>query len=76
MFLSLYDDADGRLLYANCGHNPPVLLRKDGNVERLRPTAPVLGVFEDWECQTHEVGLESGLFVGAITRGRWRPWST
>src|SRR5207245_9008269 len=35
LFLGLYDDASRRLLYANCGHNPPMVLRRDGRVERL-----------------------------------------
>ncbi len=69
MFLGLYDDANRRLLYANCGHNPPVVLRKDGSVERLCPTAPVLGVFEEWECHAREVGLESGDLLTVFSDG-------
>jgi sigma-B regulation protein RsbU (phosphoserine phosphatase) len=60
LFLGLYDDANRRLLYANCGHNPPVVLRKEGSVERLSATATVLGLFEEWECRTCELRLESG----------------
>ena len=71
LFLGLYDDADRRLLYANCGHNPPVVLRSDGSVRRLTPTAPVLGLLEEWECTACEVRLDEGdllvLFSDGIT---------
>jgi phosphoserine phosphatase RsbU/P len=50
MFFSLYDDASRTLRYVNCGHNPPVLLRTTGVIERLEATATVLGPFEQWEC--------------------------
>jgi sigma-B regulation protein RsbU (phosphoserine phosphatase) len=35
------------LTYVNAGHNPPFLVRADGEVERLQPTAMVLGVAAD-----------------------------
>jgi phosphoserine phosphatase RsbU/P len=50
MFFSLYDDASRTLRYVNCGHNPPVLLRANGAIERLEATATVLGLFEQWDC--------------------------
>src|SRR5687768_13751346 len=54
-FFSEFDDRTGRLRYANCGHLPGLLLlRRDGAVERLESTAPVLGLFADWECCTAE----------------------
>ena len=36
------------LAYANAGHFPPILLRADGQAERLAPTGLVLGVAADW----------------------------
>ena len=58
LFIGVYDDAARRLVYANCGHNPPLLLRGAGGAgERLEPTAPVLGILEDWDCTTGEVAL-------------------
>ena len=38
---------DGRLAYCNAGHNPPILVRADGNVRRLDVGGMILGVFED-----------------------------
>src|ERR1022692_410084 len=57
-FLGHYTDATRTLRYANCGHNPPLLLRKGGVVERLAATATVLGLFSDWECSTASIQLQ------------------
>ena len=48
------------LRYVNCGHNPPILLRSDGAVERLEATATVLGLFEEWDCTVEEKQLAPG----------------
>ena len=69
LFLGLYDDASRRLVYANCGHNPPILLRADGTVRRLAPTAPVLGLLEDWECVAGELTLEIGDLLALFSDG-------
>jgi sigma-B regulation protein RsbU (phosphoserine phosphatase) len=60
LFFADYDDASRRLRYANCGHNPPVLARAGGGVERLSATTTVLGLFEDWECSLAEQTLHPG----------------
>ena len=60
LFLGEYDDADRRLRYVNCGHNPPLLLRADGRLERLLPTAMVVGLIEEWTCEVAETGMNSG----------------
>jgi phosphoserine phosphatase RsbU/P len=56
-----YDDTARRLVYVNCGHNPPILLRANGRIERLEATATVMGLFDRWECSTREVRLASGM---------------
>jgi serine phosphatase RsbU (regulator of sigma subunit) len=74
LFLADYDDATGRLRYANCGHLPPLLLHADSTVCRLTPTATVLGMFEEWECAVSEVRLEPGdtllLYTDGATEAR------
>jgi len=74
LFLADYDDATGRLRYANCGHLPPLLLHADSTVCRLTPTATVLGMFEEWECAVSEVRLEPGdtllMFTDGATEAR------
>ena len=68
-FFGHYSDATRTLCYANCGHNPPILLRDGGEVERLEATATVLGLFSDWECSTASVQLEKGDVLGIYTDG-------
>lgn len=69
MFFGLYDDATRKLRYANCGHNPPLLLRREGAAERLMATATVLGAFENWECSIAEVELAPGDVLAIYTDG-------
>jgi sigma-B regulation protein RsbU (phosphoserine phosphatase) len=68
-FFGRYSDATRTLHYVNCGHNPPVLLRKGGEVERLAATATVLGLFLNWECSVAEAHLESGDILSIFTDG-------
>jgi sigma-B regulation protein RsbU (phosphoserine phosphatase) len=42
----------------NAGHNPPILLRSDGRVERLQPTAMVLGVVTDTVVESQQVEIK------------------
>jgi serine phosphatase RsbU (regulator of sigma subunit)/CheY-like chemotaxis protein len=69
LFFGRYSDATRTLHYVNCGHNPPVLLRKGGAVERLDATATVLGLFSDWDCSVAEARLETGDVLCIYTDG-------
>ncbi len=69
MFFSIYDDQRRTLHYVNCGHNPPVLLRANGEVERLEATATVLGLFEQWDCTVAELQLAPGDLLVIYTDG-------
>ena len=68
-FYSEFDDQAGRLRYANCGHLPALVLRGAGEVERLEPTATVLGLFSSWECRTAELHLSGGDLLAIYTDG-------
>jgi sigma-B regulation protein RsbU (phosphoserine phosphatase) len=70
LFLAVYDDASRELEYVNCGHNPPLLFRAaGGGVERLSATASVIGISENWECETKIVRLEPGDTLVIYTDG-------
>jgi len=69
LFCGHYDDRTRSLRYVNCGHNPPLLLRKHGTVERLVPTAMVLGVFGEWQCSVGETRLDEGDVLTVYTDG-------
>jgi sigma-B regulation protein RsbU (phosphoserine phosphatase) len=69
VFFGDYDDASRYLRYANCGHNPPLLLRANGELQRLGATATVLGLFKDWKCTVEKVSLRPGDMVLIYTDG-------
>jgi serine phosphatase RsbU (regulator of sigma subunit)/catechol 2,3-dioxygenase-like lactoylglutathione lyase family enzyme len=69
LFFAEYDDTVCRLRYANCGHLPALLLRKDCTVERLGATATVLGIFKDWDCEIGECQLRPGDTLALYTDG-------
>jgi serine phosphatase RsbU (regulator of sigma subunit) len=69
LFFGMYDDRTRRLRYANCGHVPPFLMRAGGAVDRLEPTATVLGVFSNWSCEEGTVELCSGDTLVMFTDG-------
>ena len=60
LFFAIYDDRARKLRYANCGHVAPLLLRADGRIERLDPTATMLGAFREWTSTEAETALYPG----------------
>jgi serine phosphatase RsbU (regulator of sigma subunit) len=69
LFIAVYDEGCGRLMYVNCGHLAPILLRRAGGVERLESTATVLGVFEVWECSVGDVEVRGGDLLVVFSDG-------
>ena len=68
-FFGDYQDSTRRLRFANCGHNPPFLVRANGTVERLYTTATVLGLFENWEASVCDAQIASGDLLVIYTDG-------
>jgi serine phosphatase RsbU (regulator of sigma subunit)/catechol 2,3-dioxygenase-like lactoylglutathione lyase family enzyme len=69
LFFAEYDDAAGRLRYANCGHLSALLLRKDESVDRMDATATVLGIFQKWDCEIGEQEILPGDTLALYTDG-------
>jgi serine phosphatase RsbU (regulator of sigma subunit) len=69
LFFAEYDDSSRRLRYANCGHLPALLLRRDNSLERLDSTATVLGVFKNWDCAISEIQLTPDDILALYTDG-------
>jgi serine phosphatase RsbU (regulator of sigma subunit) len=59
-FYGLLDGEARRLTYTNAGHNPPVLVRRDGKVRRLDTGGALLGVFPDWKYEEAQIELAPG----------------
>lgn len=58
LFLAHYDEATRRLVYANGGHLPPLLLRADDTVTRLERGGSVVGLLDglSWDQGIEHLG--------------------
>ena len=68
-FLAEYDPASRRLNYVNAGHNPPMLLRKNGNIERLTEGGLPLGIVEGAPYASDSTTIEAGDWLAIFTDG-------
>jgi sigma-B regulation protein RsbU (phosphoserine phosphatase) len=69
-FYGILNIHTGTIIYCNAGHNPPVLIRKDGDVSFLPLTNDmVLGAFLDAEFHEKEVILHPGDSLFLYTDG-------
>jgi serine phosphatase RsbU (regulator of sigma subunit)/pSer/pThr/pTyr-binding forkhead associated (FHA) protein len=57
-FMGVLDPATGEFTYCNAGHNPPLIVRADGSVEKLEAGGIVLGIlpFSSFEEAKAQVG--------------------
>ena len=69
MFLGVLDLADGRLVYLNAGHDPPVVLDPRGAAQRLGPTGPAVGLLPGLEFRVAAATLAPGALLCAYTDG-------
>jgi serine phosphatase RsbU (regulator of sigma subunit) len=69
LFFAEFDDASRRLRYANCGHLPALLFRRNDGVDRLSATATVVGAFREWDCALEECQLAPGDTLALYTDG-------
>jgi len=68
-FYGAYDPVARRLSYSNAGHNPPLVVRKDGRIEELAAGGLILGVFALADYDEAVVDLEPGDTVVLFTDG-------
>jgi phosphoserine phosphatase RsbU/P len=69
LFYGVFDGSTRILRYVNAGHNPPVVLRRDGSMHFLETGGAPVGLFADSEYREGSVKLESGDLVVAFTDG-------
>jgi hypothetical protein len=74
------DVAAGKLTYANAGHNPPLLVRANGAIDKLSPGGTVLGVFAESTLRARGLRAPSrrsaGPHTDGISEGRMPPASS
>ena len=57
VFAAIWDPAEGRLVYANAGHNPPILFGKTAQSISIQ-SGDLLGLFEDAEFRNETLDLK------------------
>jgi len=60
LFLGVFDPKASTLTYCNAGHNPPLLMRATGQVERLEVGGMVLGLFAGAAFEEKTVPFDEG----------------
>jgi serine phosphatase RsbU (regulator of sigma subunit) len=70
LFCGLLDVTSGTMTYCNCGHNAPLVLRKDASTFEMLPACgPPLGILEDSNYQPQSIALSSGDVLVLYTDG-------
>src|SRR5215216_1021856 len=72
VFLARFDPTTLTLTYVNAGHNPPAVRRNsDSTITWLRPTAPAIGLAEDFHARMETMSFEEGdsllLYTDGVT---------
>ena len=70
LFLGILNIRTGELVYSNAGHEPPYVIRANGDIEPLELTDGVmLGVEEDFVYQSGRIVLKQGETIFLYTDG-------
>jgi sigma-B regulation protein RsbU (phosphoserine phosphatase) len=69
VFAAVLEEDCDELCYLNCGHDAPVVIYDNGQMERLVPGSPAIGVFADLEFNCGRISLTKGESVVAFTDG-------
>lgn len=60
LFFGVLDPGNGKLAYCNAGHNPPFLVRPNGEISPLEGGGPVLGVLPAMRYQEQYARMGAG----------------
>jgi len=69
LFYGVFDATTRMLHYANAGHNPPMVIRRDGSIDWLDTAGLPLGLFTDSTYDEGAIHLNPGDTVVAYTDG-------
>ncbi|HEX5229984.1 MAG TPA: PP2C family protein-serine/threonine phosphatase [Bryobacteraceae bacterium] len=69
VFYGVFEPATRILRYVNAGHQPPMIVRRDGTVTWLETGGAPVGLFADWTYEEGVVRLEPGDVLVACTDG-------
>jgi phosphoserine phosphatase RsbU/P len=69
LFYGVFDGAIRTLRHVNAGHNPPMVIRRDGSIIWLETGGPPVGMFPDFTYEQSAIQLYPGDLVLAYTDG-------
>ncbi|HEX6035242.1 MAG TPA: PP2C family protein-serine/threonine phosphatase [Anaerolineales bacterium] len=72
VFLARFDPVTLTLTYVNAGHNPPAVRRRErAEITWLKPTAPAIGIAEEFHPRMETIGFSEGdsllLYTDGVT---------
>src|SRR5581483_12039889 len=69
LFYGVFDRRYRTLRYVNAGHNPPMVIRRDGTILWLETGGAPVGMFESWRYEEGTVELHPGDILIAYSDG-------
>jgi sigma-B regulation protein RsbU (phosphoserine phosphatase) len=69
LFYGVLDRTTRTLRYVNAGHNPPMIIHRDGSLTWLETGGAPVGMFPDWTYEEGDVQLRPGDLILAYTDG-------
>jgi serine phosphatase RsbU (regulator of sigma subunit) len=69
LFFGVVDPAKGVLTFVNAGHNPPLLIRANGTIEKLKAKGTVLGILPDIGYEEQSIGFGPGDILAVYSDG-------
>jgi phosphoserine phosphatase RsbU/P len=69
LFYAVFDSITCTMRYVNAGHNPPIVIRRDGSIDWLETGGAPVGMFPDWPYEQGTLQLDPGDLVIAFTDG-------
>lgn len=73
MFLACYDAGTRELTYSNAGHLPPLLLSRNGGVQRMETSGTVVGLFDGMTYEKSSITMHAGDIFVAYSDGITEP---
>ena len=69
LFIGLIDPIRHHMQFVNAGHNPPMVVRRDGTMAYLQPSGTMIGAFDFGDWTEDIVDLYEGDVILAFTDG-------
>ncbi len=68
-FFGLYDASEGAFRYINAGHEPPIIIRNNGEIEVPNAADLIIGVVPDYLYNENKIELSAGDVLFIFTDG-------